>query len=160
MKRKGVKPGGVEELSSLYPVPQHVTVRVRDGPDADTYSDEQIAVVEMDIQQIAHAAQVLAPIQGLATDSLLLLATKHPDQIFAAVGIAIRWPAERVALLAASSFAAVLAKVYEVNQGFFAQAIALAAYGQPAILRGDGDGVSRLTTSVDTATFKTPSASH
>lgn len=148
-----------DELANLYPPPRIVAVKVRRAPDVDVFEDAEVTVAEMDIRQIAHATRALSGVTSamLPTSSFIALASDHPDEVFAAIGIAIRWPAERVALLAGASFARVVGAVWESNQDFFVQLLALVASGGPAMATPSvGAGPTRSDTSSAGATSTQP----
>lgn len=152
MAAKNPKPGSVAELAALYPAPKVIAVRVRSAPDAQTFEDDTIVVDEMDIVQIGRAAHELAAIPDLTSDNLLLIAARHHQEVFAAVGIAIRWPTERVSRLAARSFADVLSAIYEANDGFFIRCLALLGFAPQAMTAARaGAGERLLPTSAATA---------
>ena len=147
-KDGGAKPGSVAELSELYPGPQAIRVKVRRAPDSDQFDDVEITVGEMDIRQIAQAAKALQPIAHAITPnaSFIVLAAEHPDEICAALGVAIRWPAQKVGMLGGASFGRVAAAVWEANQDFFSQLLALLV------------GASRATVAAPAGAGLTPSA--
>ena len=128
---KKAKPGSMDELAELYPGERVLQVRVRAGADSEGWEDCEVRVGEMDIRQIAQAATVLRPIApDIGPDaSFIVLAAEHPDEICAALGVAIRWDAQRVGMLGGASFGRVAAAVWEVNQDFFGQLIALLVGG-------------------------------
>ena len=135
-----------DELADLYPAPRTIAVKVRQGPDAMVFDDDELCVAEMDIRQIAQATRALSAVVPAITptSSFLVIAAEHPDEMFTALGIAVRWPSARVALLAGGSFARVAAAVWEMNQDFFVQLLALLASGSSAMATPiDGAGAMR-----------------
>jgi len=157
-KKPKSKSGSAAELAELYPAPKVLKVRVRSAPDATTFDDAEITVDEMDIVQIGQAANALSAIPNITTGNLLAIAALHQAEVFAALGIAIRWPAERVALLAAGSFADVLTEVYRANDGFFIRLLALLGYVDQGTPRrpANGDGAAPLPTSASMAESSAP----
>ena len=152
MVTKKAKPGSADELSALYPSAQVIQVKVRTGPDSGEFEDADVTVEEMDIRQIAQAAQALKPIAASISpaSSFLVLAAEHPDEIFAALGVAIRWPAQNVGMLGGASFAKVAAAVWECNRDFFIRLLGLLAFAPQATGAAlPGDGPMRSPTSTD-----------
>lgn len=154
---KKARPGSMAELSDLYPGPKVIPVKVRKGQDSDEFEDSEVRVTEMDIRQIAQAAKVLQPIAHAITPnaSFIALAAEHPDEVCAALGVAIRWDAGRVGMLGGASFGRVAAAVWEVNQDFFGQLLGLLVSGSmamPATSNGAGLTPSAISNAGATAT--------
>jgi hypothetical protein len=146
---KKARPGSATELSELYPGPHVVPVQVRKSPNSNEFEDAEVQVFEMDIRQIAQAAKALQPIaHAIAPNSsFIVLAAEHPDEIFAALGVAIRWPAGRVEMLGGASFGRVAVAVWEVNQDFFGQLLGLLVSGSMAMpAAASGAGPTPLAT--------------
>lgn len=157
------KKGSADELADLYPSPKVIAVKVRQGPDSPAWDDAEVTVCEMDIIQIAQVVRALAPIRESIspTSSFVFLAAEHPDEICAALGVAIRWPAGRVGMLGGASFARVAAAVWECNADFFGQVLDLLASGSRAIpTPTNGAGETPLPTSAATAMSPNQGASH
>lgn len=150
MTDKKAKPGSTAELAELYPAPIEVPVKVRSAPDA-AFEDASVTVEEMDIVQVGQAAAALAGIPNLTAANLLLIATEHQDEVMTALGIALRWPASKVALLSASSFLRLLEAVYAMNDGFFTRLLGLVAFGTMPVPKTAGAGAAPLPTSAATA---------
>lgn len=158
---KKAKTGTADELLSLLPGQVLIPVKVRRNAEATAFDDATVIVTEMDVIQVAGVIRALAPIRDAlsVTAPLLEVAAEHPDEICAALAVAVCWEAEQVRRMGAASFLKVLTAVYEANGDFFGQLLAHLASGilaAPSQTNGAGERPS--PTSAGTATSATPAA--
>lgn len=155
--------GSAAELADLYPALRVIPVKVRAAPDSPEFVDDTVTVAEMDIVQIAQVMRALGPLGATLTPStsFMVLAAEHPDEVCAAVGVAIRWPAQRVGMLGGASFMRVAGAVWECNLDFFGQLLGLLVNGSPATPTAPtaGAGERPLPTSAVSAASPIPSGS-
>jgi len=118
-----------------------LSVKVRrvigEGAGAKTvWDDDVVRIYELSIGEACLMLQRLTPavLSIGQTSSMWALVMEHPAEFFAAIGVAIRWPAARVALLRASDFLRVaselnasLRPMYDEGTKFFARLAASSA---------------------------------
>lgn len=168
-KKKGPKPGTLEELSALIPGEQVIPIRVRrlDGPDAGKFEMVNVTVIEFDISQAARVLAVLSPLTGgvSASTTMLDLATTHPTEVTGAVAAAIGWLPARAAVIHSDDFMVLLLAILGINQGFFLRLLGLLGFAGPAMMppasNGAGDELSPTSAGMAASSIpkSSPSAS-
>lgn len=105
----------------MFRQPKTITVETETDTDEGTvYEQATVRISEMTVMRFGRAMSVLEPLsKEIATLDFRRVAVKHQAEMNEFLGIAIGWPAERVATLSSGSFIRILNAVQEANPHFF-----------------------------------------
>lgn len=139
------KPGSVDELAALYPLPTTLSVRLTVPGKQKGHETREATVCELPIGVLAHIAKALMPmLEAIPTTSTLLqLAANHPEDLYKAIALAIDWDPADVRRMAGADFLKVTMAVWELNKDFFAPLLGSVLAGVASAIKKANRGANR-----------------